>query len=92
MWSISRPNENQRILYNGHKKVHAIKFQSVIAPNGLVANFVGQLKGSGMLAMPGLLDAMQRSSVRLYDHNLSIYGDPAYPLRPCSKHHFEELF
>ena len=58
VWSISRPNENQRILYNGHKKVHAIKFQSVIAPNGLVANFVGRLKGSGMLAMPGLLDAI----------------------------------
>ena len=46
---ISRPNENQRILYNGHKKVHAIKFQSVVAPNGLVANLYGPLKGNAMI-------------------------------------------
>ena len=30
---ICRPRKDQRILYNGHKKVHAIKFQSVVAPN-----------------------------------------------------------
>ena len=32
---ISRLNESQKILYNGHKKIHGIKFQSVVAPNGL---------------------------------------------------------
>ena len=36
-----------------------------------------------MLAMPRLLDALQRYSVSLYGHTLCIYGDPAYPLRPC---------
>ena len=35
---ISRPNENRKKLCNGHKKVQAIKFKSVVAPNGLVAN------------------------------------------------------
>ena len=38
---ITRPGENQRVLYNGHKRVHAIKFQSVALPNGLVANMFG---------------------------------------------------
>ena len=38
---ISRPERNQRILYNGHKRVHAIKFQSVVLPNGLIANMYG---------------------------------------------------
>ena len=38
---ISRPGEHQRIMYNGHKRVHAIKFQSVVAPNGLIANLYG---------------------------------------------------
>ena len=38
----------QRSLYNGHKRVHAIKFQSVVAPNGLIANLYGQLKGGIM--------------------------------------------
>jgi len=38
---ICRPGENQRVMYNGHKRVHAIKFQSVVAPNGLIANLYG---------------------------------------------------
>ena len=76
-----------RNLYNGHKNVHAIKFQSVVAPNGLVANLYGPVEGkrhdSGILAMSGLLDALQRYSVSPYGNTLCIYGDPAYPLRPC---------
>ena len=31
---ICRPGQHQRALYNGHIGVHAIKFQSVVAPNG----------------------------------------------------------
>ena len=38
---ISRPGENQRVMYNRHKRVHAIKFQSVVSPNGLIANLYG---------------------------------------------------
>lgn len=38
---ISRPEYNQRIVYNGHKRVHAIKFQSVVTPNGMIANLFG---------------------------------------------------
>ena len=38
---IARPGEHQRMLYNGHKRVHALKFQSVVAPNGLIANLYG---------------------------------------------------
>ena len=44
---ISRPGEHQRILYNGHKRVHALKFQSVALPNGFFGNLygpVGKLK------------------------------------------------
>ena len=33
---ISRPGTNQRLLYNGHKRVHAIKFQSLALTNGLI--------------------------------------------------------
>ena len=42
---VSRPGKNQRVLYNGHKKVHAIKFQSLAVPNGLVANLYGPVEG-----------------------------------------------
>ena len=38
---ISRPDENQRAVYNGHKRVHGLKFQSVVIPNGLIAHLYG---------------------------------------------------
>lgn len=38
---IARPDEHQRMMYNGHKWVHAIKFQSVALWNGLIANLYG---------------------------------------------------
>ena len=36
-----RPSLNQTQVYNGHKKVHDIKFQSIVLPNGLIGNLVG---------------------------------------------------
>ena len=45
---IARPDEHQRIMYDGHKGVHALKFQSVALPwNGMIGNLfgpVGKLK------------------------------------------------
>jgi len=38
---ICRPGQNQRLVYNGHKRVHAIKFQSLALPNGIVGNMYG---------------------------------------------------
>lgn len=38
---IARPGKNQRIVYNGHKRVHSLKFQSLAIPNGLIANLYG---------------------------------------------------
>ena len=53
-----RPVENQRIVFNGHKKIHARKFRFVVAPNGLTANLFGPVEGrrhdSGMLGDSGL--------------------------------------
>ena len=33
--------ENQQIVYNGHKRIHALKFQSVALPNGIIGNLFG---------------------------------------------------
>ena len=38
---ICRPGEQQRILYNGHKRLHSLKFQAVALPNGLIGNLYG---------------------------------------------------
>ena len=38
---ISKPGESQRLVYNGHKRVQGLKFQSVVVPNGLIAHLYG---------------------------------------------------
>lgn len=34
---VSRPGKNQRVPYDGHKRVDAITIQSIATPDGLVA-------------------------------------------------------
>ena len=38
---ICRTGEMQRAVYNGHKRVHGLKFLSVAQPNGLIAYLYG---------------------------------------------------
>ena len=83
--AISRPGIHQRVLYNGHKRYHGLKFQSVVAPNDLIANLYGPVEGkrhgSGMLMDSSLLNQLQQHSFGQNQRPLCIYGDPAYPLR-----------
>ena len=92
---VCRPGKNQRVLYNGYKRVHAIKFQSVVAPNGMMANLYGPIEGkrhdSGMLAMSGLFPLLQIHSNAPNGNPLCVYGDPAYPLRIHKGHSKETL-
>ena len=71
---ICHPNDSQRMLYNGHKRVHALKFQSILIPNGLIANLFGPVEGrrhySGMLAMSDLLPQLQHMSFSPTDRAL----------------------
>ena len=38
---IARPDNNQRAVYNSHKRVHALKVQSLVLPNGIIGNLYG---------------------------------------------------
>ena len=38
---ICRPGQDQKLVYNGHKRMHALKYQSVVAANGLIADLYG---------------------------------------------------
>ena len=40
---ISVLGKHQRMMYNGHKRVHAVKLQTVVAPKGLIANLFWQV-------------------------------------------------
>ena len=78
--SVCRSGEGQKQLYDGHKRVHGIKFQSIVCPDGMVANLYGAIEGrchdSFMVARSGILDQFGP-----HGEILCIYGDPAHPLR-----------
>ncbi|KAK7474943.1 hypothetical protein BaRGS_00033830 [Batillaria attramentaria] len=83
---MCKPQVHQREVYNGHKRVHALKFQSVVTPNGLIANLFGPMPGrrhdAALLNASGLMDYMEANMNTQDGRPFCVYGDPAYPLRP----------
>lgn len=55
---ISRPVVNQRVVYNRHKWVYALKFQSVSLPNGLIGHLYGHV-GENLLYIDHLITTIQ---------------------------------
>ena len=82
---ICRPSKNQRQVYNGHKKVHSLKFQSIGLPNGLIGNLFGPIEGRRhdcfLLRESAVLTHLQQIAFNSNRDALCIYGDPAYPVR-----------
>ncbi|XP_028410541.1 uncharacterized protein LOC114533238 [Dendronephthya gigantea] len=78
---IPRPIRNQQIMFSGHKRTHCIKFQSVHAPNGLIANMFGPVEGrrhdAFILGVSNLADKLCRIRQPNGEPYI-IYGDPAY--------------
>ena len=70
-------------MYNSHKRVDALKFQTVVLPNGMIGNVAGPYEGrkhdSFMLADSDLLQKLQQH-VWFNLQPLCVYGDPAYPI------------
>lgn len=84
---ICRPTKYQRVCYNGHKRVHSLKFQSVMLPNGIIANMYGPIEGRRhdcyLLRKSNLIAKMEQNIGVDGDGNqFALYGDPAYPVRP----------
>ena len=66
--------------------MHALKFQSVILPNGLIGHLFGPIEGRrhncALLRLSGLMDQLEEKQWRTADGNcFALYGDPAYPTR-----------
>nr|GAT43323.1 predicted protein [Mycena chlorophos] len=91
---ICRPYRLQRIAYNGYKKVHALKYQAVKLPNGLIGHLYGPMEGrrndNALLASSRLLERCQEHATRpnttantpAAAHYFQLFGDPAYGLSP----------
>ncbi|XP_037500293.2 uncharacterized protein LOC119374289 [Rhipicephalus sanguineus] len=43
---ICRPKRNQKLYYSGHKRMHMVKYQSLMCPNGIVCQLDGHYPGS----------------------------------------------
>ena len=52
---IAHPVQNQWVIYNGHKRKHGLKYQSITTPNDIIAYLLGPFEGrshdSNMLVM-----------------------------------------
>ncbi len=64
---ISNPAEHPRLVYKGHHRVYAIKFQSVVSPDGLLLNLVGPWLGirhdSRIFQESGVKDLLKEKAV-----------------------------
>lgn len=43
---ICRPKRNQKLCFSGHKRMHMVKYQSLMCPNGIVCQLDGHYPGS----------------------------------------------
>ena len=81
-----RPKYLQKPFYNGHKRVHGLKFQSVVIPNGIILNMFGPMTGNrhdaALLRESGLLPQLDLLGNGPNQHPYCLYGDQAYPNRP----------
>lgn len=73
-------------MYSRHKRVHALKFQLLALPYGLIRNLYGPVEGrrhdAGPLKDSGLLNILERVAYSPTGNVSCIYGDPVCPLRP----------
>lgn len=84
--AIARPVEGQRLFYSGHKRMHALKFQSIMTLFGIIAHLFGPVEGrrhdAAMLHESRVLSLAEQHLQRTDGTYWVMYGDPAYPNRP----------
>ena len=78
------PVRNQRILYNGWKGFHCLKFHILLSPDGMIIHVYGPVEGrchdETVYKQSGLAEILEKHFWTLNKEPLYIYGDPAYSL------------
>ncbi|POM76727.1 Hypothetical protein PHPALM_6003 [Phytophthora palmivora] len=67
---ICRPSKGQQAMFNGHKRVHAVKFQTVVTPDGLISRPVD---GRSFAGTPGAVVHNEHKQDRDYDWDKGNY-------------------
>lgn len=60
----ARPVRNQRIVYNGWKRIHALKWHSIITPDGIHAHVFGPIEGGDAMMRLCTAQAALRTSLK----------------------------
>lgn len=85
-----------KIVYNGHKRVHGLKFQSIMAPNGIIAHFYGPVDerrhDPGLLTESWVEIDIHRHMTTPHNEVYWVYGYPVYPLTPYIIPHLKVPF
>ncbi|GFO47414.1 hypothetical protein PoB_007391900, partial [Plakobranchus ocellatus] len=87
--AIAKPKQHQKVVFSGHKRIHCLKFQGIMTPNGLFAHMFGPMEGrrhdAAMFHESGIMTTLEETMIYMNRPDgtpLCLYGDPAYPLRP----------
>ena len=81
---ICRPGDGQEAVYNGHKRQHSFKFQSLMVPSGIIAHFWGPFEGRRHDSAMYFFSGLDEQISEVYDgagNLMCIYGDSAYAAR-----------
>jgi len=65
---IARPVRMQRTVYNGHKRVHALKYHAIVTPDGIIAHFYEPVEGLRH-------DKVLRNESGIMDHRDAVVPD-----------------
>jgi nuclease HARBI1 len=89
-----RPGVYQELAYTGYKKYHGMKFQGLVAPNGLLVHLDGPYRAPqndcGVLNLSKLLETVQEYAIQPGSQEadppeqryFQVYGDSAYGVSP----------
>uniref|UniRef100_A0A6P7G8T6 Uncharacterized protein LOC114339170 n=1 Tax=Diabrotica virgifera virgifera TaxID=50390 RepID=A0A6P7G8T6_DIAVI len=76
---ICRPSVQQEQYYSGHKRVHCVKYQSVLCPDGLIVNlkgaFCGRRHDAGIFRDIDLYQQLEEKAVFPNNEDYILYGD-----------------
>jgi hypothetical protein len=82
----ARPSNNQRLIYNGWKCIHCLKYHALISPDGIVIHVYGPVDGrrhdETVYKESGLASLLDAHFWTPDGQPLYIYGDPAYNVGP----------
>jgi len=78
----ARPINNQRLVYNGWKCIHCLKYHAVLTPDGIIIHIYGPVDGrhhdETVYKESGLAELLEQHFWTPNQQPLFIYGDPAY--------------